>query len=190
MGPSRVELEKKFFWIWFICTLEGCVLLWLYFFSTKCLLRNTLTDIHPVKTLPQYKLHACSFRSQSNFSGSTNMKKYAKKREYTTASQYAKVCKKEYITASQTNQTAERTLPKRQNSNKKKIWSWSNLEGGFGLPQPSSPPWEPHCLSPYQVHNHPEYGIYWSKYFENIINYWKSRGLFDFAICQCQCDPR
>ena len=32
LGPSRVELEKKFFWIWFICTLEGCVLLWLYFF--------------------------------------------------------------------------------------------------------------------------------------------------------------
>ena len=41
LGPSRVELEEKFFWIWFICTLEGCVLLWTYFFSTKCLLRNT-----------------------------------------------------------------------------------------------------------------------------------------------------
>ena len=47
LGPSGVELEEKFFWTWFICTLEGFVLLWLNFFSTKCLLRNTLifTDV-------------------------------------------------------------------------------------------------------------------------------------------------
>ena len=35
LGPSRVELEKKFFWIWFIYTLEGYVLGCTYFFFEK-----------------------------------------------------------------------------------------------------------------------------------------------------------
>ena len=35
--------KKKSFWIWFICTLEGCVLLLTYFFLEKMQLWNTLT---------------------------------------------------------------------------------------------------------------------------------------------------
>ena len=54
LGPSGVELEKEFFWIWFICTLEGCILLWLYFFSTKCLLRNTLLLTHSTCIPPEF----------------------------------------------------------------------------------------------------------------------------------------
>ena len=40
--PSRLVIGKKFFWIWFIYTLEGCVLVLHFFILTKCHLWNTL----------------------------------------------------------------------------------------------------------------------------------------------------
>ena len=44
--PSRLVLGKKFFWIWFIYTLEGCVLVLHFFILTKCHLWNTLMSPH------------------------------------------------------------------------------------------------------------------------------------------------
>ena len=44
--PSRLVLEKKFFWIWFIYTLEGCALVLHFFILTKCHLWNTLMSPH------------------------------------------------------------------------------------------------------------------------------------------------
>ena len=44
VGPSRVELEKKFFWIWFIYTLDGYVLGCTYLFF-KVYFLNTLVNI-------------------------------------------------------------------------------------------------------------------------------------------------
>ena len=44
--PSRLVLGKKFFWIWFIYTLEGCVLVLHFFILTKCHLWNTLVEMN------------------------------------------------------------------------------------------------------------------------------------------------
>ena len=47
--PSRLVLGKKFFWIWFIYTLEGCVLVLHYFILTKCHLWNTLVTVDSIR---------------------------------------------------------------------------------------------------------------------------------------------
>ena len=52
--PSRLVLVKKFFWIWFIYTPEGCVLVLQFFSLTKCHFWNTLLSIPTQLPKPRY----------------------------------------------------------------------------------------------------------------------------------------
>ena len=53
--PSRLVLGKKFFWIWFIYILEGCVLVLHFFILTKCHLWNTLMFTLTCWNIPRYQ---------------------------------------------------------------------------------------------------------------------------------------
>ena len=56
VGPSRLVPGQKFFWVCFICTLEGCILLWTYFFFEKVQIWNTLMLMYQLT-------HSCMYFS-------------------------------------------------------------------------------------------------------------------------------
>ena len=54
-GTPYTWARTKIFWIWFICTLEGCVVLWTCLILKKVQIWNTLVNTHKMpKVAPYY----------------------------------------------------------------------------------------------------------------------------------------